>query len=68
MSEQATDPAVQVSTEGDVVVVRLDDGKANAFSHGILAALDAALDQAAEAKAMALIGREASSRPGSTSR
>lgn len=58
MSEQATDPAVQVSTEGDVVVVRLDDGKANAFSHGILAALDAALDQAADAKAMALIGRD----------
>lgn len=58
MAEQTTDPAVTVTHEGDVVVVRLDDGKANAFSHGIIAALDSALDQAADAKAMALIGRE----------
>lgn len=58
MSEHATDQAVQVSTEGDVVVVRLDDGKANALSHGIIDAVAAALDDAALAKAMVLIGRE----------
>ena len=58
MSEHVTDQAVQVSTEGDVVVVRLDDGKANALSHGIIDAVAAALDDAALAKAMVLIGRE----------
>ena len=57
MSDQANESAVGVSTEGDVVVVRLDDGKANALSHDIIAALSAALDEA-QAKAVAIIGRE----------
>ena len=58
MSDQANESAVGVSTEGDVVVVRLDDGKANALSHDIIAALSAALDEGAQAKAVAIIGRE----------
>jgi enoyl-CoA hydratase len=44
--------------EGDVAVLRLDDGKANAISMDALAALGAALDRAQkEAKSVALIGR-----------
>ena len=44
--------------EGDVAVLRLDDGKANAISMDALAALGAALDRAEkEAKGVALIGR-----------
>ena len=58
MSVQGSESAVSVSTEGDVVVVRLDDGKANALSHDIIAALSAALDEGAQAKAVAIIGRE----------
>ena len=43
---------------GDVAVVRMDDGKANALSVGMLDGLGAALDRAAsEAKAGALFGR-----------
>jgi enoyl-CoA hydratase/carnithine racemase len=43
----------------DVAVVTLDDGKANALSHGMLDELGEALDRAEkEAKAIALLGRE----------
>ncbi|HEX4902037.1 MAG TPA: crotonase/enoyl-CoA hydratase family protein [Acidimicrobiales bacterium] len=53
-----TDP-VQLSIEDGVAVVRLDDGKANAISHRLLEQLHEALDRAAaEASAVALIGRE----------
>ena len=58
MSDQVSESTVSVSTEGDVVVVRLDDGKANALSHEIIDALSAALDEGASAKAVAIIGRE----------
>ena len=57
MSEHATDQAVQVSTEGDVVVVRLDDGKANALSHGIIDAVAAALGAYASVLGQGLDGR-----------
>ena len=41
-----------------VAVLRMDDGKANAFSHAMLEALGAALDRAEkEARAVVLIGR-----------
>jgi len=45
-------------TDG-VAVVRVDDGKVNAFSHEVVAAIDAALDEAlaADARAVALLGR-----------
>lgn len=58
VSDQVSESTVSVSTEGDVVVVRLDDGKASALSHEIIDALSAALDQGASAKAVAIIGRE----------
>jgi len=50
--------AVQYQLEGEVAVISMDDGKANALSHEILAALDEALDRAEqEAKAVVLAGR-----------
>jgi enoyl-CoA hydratase len=49
---------VTTSREGDVAVVRLDDGKANAVSSQIVDDLHAALDQAeSEARAVVLAGR-----------
>ena len=42
-----------------VAVLRLDDGKANALSPAVIAALEAALDRAEkEARAVLLLGRE----------
>jgi enoyl-CoA hydratase len=42
-----------------VAALRLDDGKANALSHAVIAALEAALDRAEkEARAVLLLGRE----------
>jgi len=54
------DPAAVTSRlEGDVAVITLDDGKANALSMDVIEAVSAALDDAARtAKAAALIGRE----------
>lgn len=43
---------------GDVAHIAIDDGKANALSHAVIAALNAALDRAAaESKAVVLSGR-----------
>jgi enoyl-CoA hydratase len=51
--------SVQLTTEGDVAVVSLDDGKANALSFDVLDGLDAALTEAeAGAKAVVINGRE----------
>jgi enoyl-CoA hydratase len=51
--------AVQLTTEGDVAVISLDDGKANALSFDVLDGLDAALTQAeSSAKAVVINGRE----------
>jgi enoyl-CoA hydratase len=49
--------SVSVSTEGDVAVLRIDDGKANAFSRRKIAAMRAALDASAEAAAVMVCGR-----------
>ncbi len=50
--------AVQHDLDGDVAVIRFDDGKANALTHEALDALIASLTQAAtESKAAAIIGR-----------
>jgi len=49
-----------VTTEraGDVTIVRLDDGKANALGHAAIAQLDAALESAAkESGAAVIVGR-----------
>jgi enoyl-CoA hydratase len=54
-----SDSIVGYSLEDSVSVLRLDDGKANAFSHAALDAVLAALDQAEkdQSKSLALIGR-----------
>lgn len=50
--------SVSIESSGDVAIIRLDDGKANALSPALLAALGSALDQAEEAgQAVLLIGR-----------
>lgn len=49
---------VTLESAGDVAVIRLDDGKANAVSPAVLAAIGTALDQAEEAgQAVLLLGR-----------
>ena len=56
MSEHS--PMLTTEIAGDVAVLRLDDGKANAISMDALAALEAALNRAEkDAKGVALIGR-----------
>lgn len=50
---------VTYTLEDGVGVIRLDDGKANAFSPEVIAAIEAALDRAAaEAAAVAILGRD----------
>ena len=58
-----TDPTpgtpVTLELDGDIGVIRIDDGKANAMSHEIIDALEAHLHAVqAEAKAVAIIGRD----------
>lgn len=49
---------VTLESSGDVAVIRLDDGKANAIGPAVLSALGTALDQAEEAgQAVLLLGR-----------
>ncbi len=48
---------VSVETHGDVALVTMDDGKANAVSHDFLDALEPALAEAAKAQAVVLAGR-----------
>jgi enoyl-CoA hydratase len=57
-SAAMSDSPVQYALDGDVAVVRLDDGKANALTHAVLDDLDACLTKAcAEASALAILGR-----------
>ncbi len=50
--------SVRYETAGDVAIIRLDDGKANALSPPVLTAINSALDQAEEAgSAVVLTGR-----------
>jgi enoyl-CoA hydratase len=59
MSETTTPPPVTYELDGAVAVVRMDDGKANAVSHEVVALLDQAIDRAADdgARAVVLVGR-----------
>lgn len=53
------DATTTYERDGDVAVITLDDGKANALGHTTIDALRAALGRAAsEARAVAVIGRE----------
>ena len=58
MSDTTDAAGVMYTLEGDVAVVRLDDGKANAVSHDLIKAIEAALDRAAgEAGSVLIVGR-----------
>ena len=50
-------PAVTLELRDGVAVVTLDDGRANAISHAVIEQLDAALDAAEDAAALAIVGR-----------
>jgi enoyl-CoA hydratase len=51
--------AVSSTTEGDVTVIRVDDGKANALTFDLLEGVAGALERGvAESRAVAVIGRE----------
>ena len=56
---QTTPTSPSYRLDGDVAIVTLDDGKANALSTGVLEGLHGALDRSEiEAKAVVLVGRE----------
>jgi enoyl-CoA hydratase len=48
---------VETERQGDVAVIRLDDGKANALGFDLVDGLAGAIDDAADAKALCIIGR-----------
>lgn len=51
--------SIHLEVDGDVAIIRMDDGKANALGPSVIADLTEALDRAArEAKATVLAGRE----------
>lgn len=59
MTNDLASGAVTYALDADVAVIRIDDGKANALSHAIIADLDVAFARAtSEAKAVALVGRD----------
>ena len=53
----STDTPVTTTADGDVAVITVDDGKANALGHGTIDALHAALDSTADARAVVIAGR-----------
>ena len=53
----STTDTVSLERTDDIAVIRIDDGKANALGHATIDAINAALDEAAEAKAVVLFGR-----------
>lgn len=60
MTDPTSGPeSVTLELDGDIGVIRIDDGKANAMSHEIIDAIEAHLHTArTETKAVAIIGRE----------
>lgn len=57
-SVAAMSEPVTLESDGDIAVIRIDDGKANALSHDVLDRLNTAVDDADDAKALVLFGRE----------
>jgi enoyl-CoA hydratase len=53
-----SDSTVSLTHDGAVAVIRIDDGKANALGHATMDAINDALDEAADARAVVLFGRE----------
>jgi len=60
MGETTNDSGpVSIELRGDIAIIRIDDGKANAMSHAVVEGIGTALHQArTETKAVAIIGRE----------
>ncbi|MEQ8840119.1 MAG: crotonase/enoyl-CoA hydratase family protein [Acidimicrobiales bacterium] len=54
----STTDSVTLELTDDIAVIRIDDGKANALGHAAIDGLDAALDEARDARAVVLFGRE----------
>ncbi len=53
-----TSASVGYEPNGDVAIIRLDDGKVNVLSHEVITGLETVLDQAAEeARAVVMMGR-----------
>ncbi len=59
-SDDAAPAHVTLAIDADVATISIDDGKANALSHAVLAGIENALDEALEggAKAVVLSGRD----------
>lgn len=58
MSESTVTRSVTTERDGDISIVRIDDGKANALGHQVIDDLGAALDQAVgDARAVVIVGR-----------
>ena len=55
MPSESQNQPVSFSMVDQIAVIQVDDGKVNALSHDVVAALDAALQQAEEAKAGAVM-------------
>ncbi len=53
----AAPSSVTSRTDGAVTVITIDDGKANALSHSLIADISAAIVSAADAKALVIAGR-----------
>jgi len=52
-----TSSPIAFEIDGDVAVVTLDDGKANAVSHELIRRLHEVLDETADARAIVIVGR-----------
>lgn len=53
-----SDAAVTMHIDGDIAVIHVDDGKANALGHRVIDDVDAALDRAtSDARAVVIVGR-----------
>ena len=60
MSDHVTlsDPAVTMTVDADIATIRIDDGKANALGHGVIDAVNEALDRAeTDARVVCIVGR-----------
>ena len=50
--------SITLEQKGDIALITMDDGKANAISHAALDGLNKALDDSADAKAVVIAGRD----------
>lgn len=57
MNSTLTSPIVATHHDGDVAIIKFDDGKANALNHDAIEAILGALDETEDARAVVLAGR-----------